>query len=471
MGIYRSVTVTCRYNAPSPSQKINATFLYPALGRVVSAQPMLRVGILKEETNEATFCHIKTVDLSNHVSFKTVDPVDTLEQYNEQIASQQGWHHDQLWHNTAEIPPWRIAIVEPSAAVVEKFPLVQDIIFSYHHALLDGTSGKLFHQNLLKEINYQLHKEVRANGTTSPTSIMQFPDAPRLPEAQDQIIQFTNSATYLIKTLWNELGPTKLRAKKIIPWHGKSIDFAIPYVTRTKPVDFQPDVVAKLLKSCREHNTTITGLFHALTVASFASRLPASEASSFSAATPISLRPFLGPNADPELKDALRVLVTSYQHAFPADLVTSLRGSSTAASLDSNIWKIAQRVKTELIKRVDTMPKDDINGLMKYNSDWFGFFQKMDGKPRKDSWEISNIGVFKDTSATPGFTVSRVYFTNGAMVTGAPVALGVGSVPGGMLTIAFSWQEGVVSEEFVNNLAADITSFVTRFDEKGVFGV
>ncbi|KID61658.1 Alcohol acetyltransferase, partial [Metarhizium hybridum] len=465
MRLYLGVTVTCRYNAPTSGQGIDESLLYPALARVVSAQPMLRVGILGEDTSKAAFCHIKTIHLANHVSFETLDGCETVDQYNEHIASQQGWHHSQPWLNIQDVPPWRIAVVKPSPAATGELSRVQEIIFSFHHALLDGNSGKLFHENLLKELNHQLGQGA-ANTTTTTTASLQFPDAPRLPEAQDQIIAFQNSPWYLVKTLWNELGPPMLRAKKHIPWHSKPSDFSIPYVTLTKAVDFQGPIVAKLLKACRQHGTTITGLFHALAAASLASRLPAGEASSFAASTPISLRPFLGPAADPEFKQSLRVLVTSQEHQFPAPLVARLR---TPKDADQSIWETAQRVKGELHRKVASVPKDDINGLMKYNSDWIGYFKKKDGQPRPDSWEVSNIGVFANPPEEAGFAVSRVYFTNGALVTGSPLALGLGSVAGGLLSVGISWQESVVGQEFIDGLAGDLTEFVTRFDETGKF--
>jgi hypothetical protein len=292
---------------------------------------------------------------------------------------------------------------------------------------------------------------------------------PQVPHSQDQAIAFENSVPYLVKTLWNELGPTRFRAKTMIPWHDKPIDFSIPYVTCCKIVDIQPVVIAKFLKACREHSTSITSLIHALTLASLATRLPASQASCFVASTPISLRPFLGPDTTDESNNLLRVLVTSYQHEFTPTLVSEFRESAKNASLDNAIWKIGQRIKAELSKRLATLPKDDVNGLMKYNSDWFDYFQRKDGQPRRTSWETSNIGVFENDSDAPGFTVSRVCFTNGAMVTGAPVALGVGSVPGACLTIALSWQKGAVADELMDHLARDLTSFADRFNETGSF--
>ncbi|KHN96110.1 Alcohol acetyltransferase [Metarhizium album ARSEF 1941] len=468
MRLYLCVTVTSRYNAPAPGQEIDAALLYPALARVVSAQPMLKVGISKQDTNEAAFCHVKAINLANHVSFKTLEAsCETLDQYNDHIASQQGWHHSQAWLNIEDTPPWRVAVIKPSPTAPRALSNIQDIIFSFHHALLDGTSGKLFHERLLEELNHQLQQRpANTTNTTNTTSSLHFPDAPKLPEAQDQIVDFSNSPLYLAKALWNQLAPARLRGKKPVPWHSKPIDFSIPYVTLTKAVDFQGPVVAKLLKACRLHNTTITGLFHALTAASLCARLPAAKTSSFVATTPISLRPFLGPSADPEFKHSLRVLVTAHEHELPAPLIDHLR---TSKSPDQDIWGIAQQVKQDLNTRLASLPRDDVGGLMKYNSDWLGFFHKKHGQPRPASWEVSNIGVFK-TASGPGFTVSRMYFTNGAMVTGSPLSLGLASVSGGPLTVALSWQESVVDQALMDGLAGDLARSVTRFNDTGEFG-
>ncbi|KAK2608610.1 Alcohol acetyltransferase [Conoideocrella luteorostrata] len=479
MGGYLSVTITCRYHSPRPGQKIDSAFLYPALGRVVSAQPMLHVGILNEHTTNASFCHIGEVNLANHVTFSTLD-CETLVQYNDQIAIRHNWHHDQRWQNIVTHPPWRVAVVEPSAAVLGELSGVQDITFSFHHALMDGTSGRLFHELLLAELNNQLQqpqqKATKEGKITPLSSVLYFPEARQLPVIH-ATIRFTNSPAYFVKTLWKEFAPAMLCAKKIVPWHGKAIDFALPYITITKPVDIPDRILTKLIITCRQHQTTITGLLHALILTSLATRLSPTEASSFAAATPISLRPFLNPEMDPKLKEHLCNVVTGCIQEFPPDVVDKLRRPTQDQTLDDTIWRVAQRVKNELNIRTSTLPKDDVSGLFKYVSDWFEFFKKKDGKPRAETWEISNIGVFKDRTqqtlqgvVSPRYRVSRMYFSNGSMVTAAAVGIGVGSVPSGALTIAISWQKAVVADELMNGLAEDLLAYVRCFDKIGTFG-
>lgn len=477
MGIYLSVTLTCRYHASQPDQKIDSALLYPALKRVVLSQPMLHVGILDEHTNKASFCHVRHVDLSHHVSFSTL-PCETMDQYDDHIALQQSRHHNQRFPDVASRPPWRIEVVEPSVPDHEYLSGMQDIIFSYHHAILDGISGRIFHEKLLVQLNTELHDKTVSTTLEppSPTStLLDMPQIIHLPAPQAQI-PFQVSPSYFVKTLWNEFAPAMLRAEKPTPWHSKPIDLSLPYVTITKPVDVPGPALSKLIQACRHHKTTITAIFHALILASLTTRLSPAEASCFAAATPISLRPFLPAQSTTQLKEMLAVLVTGNIYDFTPPTVSHLRHASPE-SLTPTIWALAHQVKTDLSLRTSTLPKDDASGLLKYVTDWFDFFRKKDGKPRLESWVVSNIGVFKDDNQTrdtdngtaPRFTVSRVYFTNGAMVTGPPLGLGIGSVVGGALTLALSWQEGVVSDELMGGLAEDLQKYMVCFDKTGSF--
>lgn len=466
MGIYRGVIVTCRYHTLNSRERIDQGTLYSALGRVILAQPMLRVGLLRDDTNEASFAHIEKLSLGDHASFSTL-PCQSLDEYNEQLATRQGWHHDQCWLDIAGRPPWRVEVVEPALTEPSGF---QDIIFAFHHSLCDGTSGRIFHEQLLRELNNQ--------SAPPAVDVLEFPQPPQLPDSQDEAVPFSNSPWFIVKTLWNEFGPSVLRSQKPIPWHGKGIDFSIPYTTRIRPIDVPAAVASKMLGACRQHKTSLTGLIHALVLASYATRLSADEAPFFASITPISLRPYLRPGADASL---LRVLVASLTQEYPPEHVAQLR-SGEPTSLDTCIWSTAQLVKGELSRRASTLPQDEIVSLMKYIPDWFAFFKAKDGQPRTHSWELSNIGVFEaprpasaaaaaaaEPASDARFGVSRMCFTNGAVVAGAPVGLGVASAPNGLLTIALSWQQTVVTDDFIAGLANDLRAFVQRFDHTGRF--
>lgn len=462
IGIYRCVTVTCRYQASPASSgaQLDAKTLYQALAKVITDQPMLRVGILGQDTNRASFSHIKEVDLRKHVTFKTLDCV-TAEQYECLLAEQQGWHHDQLWPELETRPPWRVAVLQPSGNVKQRID-PSDLVFAFHHSLMDGTSGRRFHELLLAALNSP--SQPPCSSPEAP-HLLSFPNAPTLPEAQEDAIPFTNSLPYVVKTLWSEFGPTMLRPRKTIPWHGKSIDFDIPYKTRVRPVDIPPEVVDSLLKVCREHSTSLTGLFQALALASYALHLPATEAKSFVASTPINLRPYFGPNADPERKDLLRCLITSFSHEYPADVVTALR--KPGADLDVLIWRNAKQIKDEIVEKLASLPKDDNISLMKYVGDWFDFWKKKNGRNRTESWEVSNIGVLPKPGADATWSVIRVLFTNGSMVAGPALGINIASTEKGALTAAISWQDTVVPDDLIDYIERDLSTYTRRLHETG----
>lgn len=480
LGIYRCVTVTARHQHPlTSSSHLASTSPSPsflaALAHVVRSQPMLRVGIAADDSNAAHFTHIPSLDLRAHVSV-TLVPCRSAREYEDRLAQQQGWEHDQKFTDIAERPPWRITILRPSCGEdVPELQGVEDIFFAFHHAIMDGTSGRLFHEMLLAAPSYQ--------GSNTPAEvdpILSFPDPPSLPESQEQGIDFTLSWTYTLRTLWTELGPALLKPAKQPIWNAIPIDLSLPYSTRVKTIDYSPAQLSTLLAACRSHAVTLTALLHALVLASLAKRIPSAPA--FAAATPLSLRPYLSPKkSDPAHASSLRCLVAGCSHEFPPEAVSALRAAAAAdtdADVTALIWKNAQHVKAELAQKLARIPNDDVMGLLKYIGDWFAFWRGRDGKQRVDSWEISNIGVLKNPSSSSSSSsdaqegtgaprATRLLFTNGAMVAGPPMGINVASVAGGKFTIGLSWQDRVVEEELMEQLAEDLISFAARFEETG----
>ncbi|EJD49619.1 hypothetical protein AURDEDRAFT_150454 [Auricularia subglabra TFB-10046 SS5] len=452
LGIYRCVIFTCRYTT-SPSS--SPATLYAALARVITKHPMLRVGILGQDTDNALFSHVLRVDLRNHVEFRTLDKAEGAE-YNQALSDVQAWCHDQLFEEVESRPPWRIIVARPSAQ--SEF---EDVVFRYHHSLMDGTSGKLFHEGLLAALN-----DV-GDVSAEPQYVLDFLDSPALPEGQEDAVPFTVGAMFMVGTLWSNLAPRFLRPAKPTVWHGKPIDFSHPHKARVLAVDVPAEDVANLVAACRSHNTTVTALFHALILTSLARRLPASEAPApaFVAATPINLRPWLSPSVDATLKDSLRVLVSNTTHHFPASVTGPLRDAS-GNELDALIWKAAQKIKADIRARTSTLPADDVVSLMKYISSWKNYFLEKDGQPREATWELSNVGSLNTTSSDPR-RITRLLFTNGIMVAGAPMGFSMGTVDGGPLTIGLSWQEDIVPATLLEGIVADLAAFPKRLRETG----
>ncbi|KAG6007717.1 hypothetical protein E4U21_005678 [Claviceps maximensis] len=189
----------------------------------------------------------------------------------------------------------------------------------------------------------------------------------------------------------------------------------------------------------------------------------------------------------------LSVLVTTHMHTFSASQTALLRSQlcpsdrsepASAETITSTIWSLAHDQKAHLSSRTRTLPRDDPAALLKYVPDWCAYFRGKNGHPRRESWELSNVGLLQHspaptphphaaaapTTPTPDpLSITRVCFTNGAMPVGPPFGLGLATAPDGPLTIALSWQEGAVSPALMAGLLHDLDAYIRCFDETGLF--
>lgn len=457
MGIYRAVTVSARYVPSSRASSTPITTLSPrflaALGAVITAHPMLRVGVAAEDTNAAYFTHIPSIDLTQQVSVRPVSCASEAE-LNREVSRIQALVHNKLWESAATRPPWHITLVRDDKRDCE------DAIFSYHHSLMDGTSGRLFHEFLLAAL--------RSANPANAKEVLSFPDPPAvLPETMEDAMRFTVGPLYMVGVLWNEFGPTMLKPAPQAVWGSKPVDFAMPYVTRIRPVDIPAVQTKTLVSACRAHKTTLTGLLQALAFAYFTKTIPEEDVPGFSAATPISLRKSARADIDIRTKHTMRVLLCSMDSDFSLSDIAAMRAairSTDKDALDAAVWDVAARVRGEIVKKTSNIAHNNVAGMLKHVGDWFKLHKARDGKPRANSWECSNVGALAAAEGGEGaVTVERVMFSNGAMVYGAAVGLNTASAPGGALTIALSWQEGVVVEEFVEGLGKTLEDMVAGF--------
>ena len=111
-------------------------------------------------------------------------------------------------------------------------------------------------------------------------------------------------------------------------------------------------------------------------------------------------------------------------------------------------WDEARRIKQHITTDLDKGGKDSVVGLLRFAGDLHRFFSSMHGKPREESFEFSNIGVFSSETLPDmngnGWTIGRVVFSQSADIVGAPFETSLVTGADGMLNIGFSWLEGVV---------------------------
>ncbi|KAF4449616.1 hypothetical protein F53441_7183 [Fusarium austroafricanum] len=448
LGLYRCVIVSARYNVlpnTSPNEAILA-----AIGNLIHENPMLRVGIRGEGSTEAYFTHIPEMKLSDFVEFRTSGLDQDHENFLEDVHCEV---HDQFWQNVETRPPWRVVVCRPDGA-----PSFEDVVFAFHHSLTDGVGGKLFHEKLLTQLN-------SLPSSPSAPEMLSFPEPPTLPEPQDNIIDYTTTWSHWAAGILNRFRPSFLTPAKPQLWTGGLVDFN-RHKTRLHTVYIPPAVVSTAVAESRTHGASITALLHTLVLTSLSRRLP--DAPAFESTTPMSMRPYIPPRADPSTKEALVVCVTGMTHPHSSSAVTTFRAAK--GDMSDLIWEYARKVKNDIKKRSSTLPADeDMSDIAKI-TDWLSFLGKKDGKKRARSWEVSNVGnvVNPEGEGEEGKrTMSRMLFTNGVMVSSDPMSISVASVKNGPLALGITWNEGIVEDKVMEGLARDLETYLTRLHETG----
>jgi hypothetical protein len=335
-----------------------------------------------------------------------------------------------------------------------------------HHAIADGRSTALFHTKLLNELN-----QPRGRPTQLCDRTLSIDGSRKLIQPQEELVKFSTSWFFLLQTLWRELGPTWLQGQQPeAPWVGKAITRE-PCHTELRLVTVSAVAVPRILAACRANQTTLTPLLHILVLASLARHVRPEEARAFRSSTPIDLRPFVenNPQAD---GGALGVFVTAQSHYFGAPAITAVRGRSG----EDQVWRAAAELRRSMKEHLNSVPKNDIMSMLSWVSDWRGFWLAKVGKPRQDTWEVSNIGSMpggndaRDESAK-GWRIQRSIMSQGATVAGAAISVNVAGVAGGDICIALGWQDGVVQTETVDSLAGDLQVWLDALGQgKGLVG-
>ncbi|EKJ74488.1 hypothetical protein FPSE_05238 [Fusarium pseudograminearum CS3096] len=455
MGLYRSVVVSATYSIPSREQSKEA--ILAALGSLITENPMLRVGIKDEGSTVAYFTHITEMKLDDFVEFRTSATTSDLD-FRKEVGDLHCWCHDQIFQDVETRPPWRVFVLRSE----QQSPAFEAVVFAYHHSLMDGMSGRLFHEKLHAKLN-SLPPNPTAPG------VLSFPECPELPGPQDDVIDYTTTFAQRFSSLLNWMRPSFLTPTHEI-WSAEPIEFSRPHKTRLATVDIPPAAVLSVLEATRSYRTSFTGLLHALALSSLSRRVP--DAPGFTSSTPISMRPYISPTADPALKEALFGCVTGTAHEHPFAEIEAFR-NATDETLDDLVWSYARKIKEELREKISTLPATDSLKALSSITDWTDFLVERDGNKRRRTWEVSNVGILPQAAENEPDkrTISHAMFTNGPMISSDPISISVVSVKHGMLTLGITWNDGIVDDKIMEGLRGDLEACLKQLHEEGDLGM
>lgn len=418
-----------------------------AVAQAILAHPILQVGIRDEHTKEPYFVHLPTLDLSQIVRWVDIDPAADNDSILCRVLEDR---HSNLWPDLAHRPGYEVILLAPKDSPSSGFTL--DMVFSWHHALGDGTSGTIFHQTLLQALN-----DPSPVPSFSPTThTLTLTPTPLLP-SQESLFKFPLSWTFFLKTLWTEFAPSFLRPAVETPWTGAPIT-PDHNTTHIRLLTIPAATLTSLLREVKSHSVTLTPLIHILVLRSLSLRLPPSA---FTSSTPISLRRLLPPTGAVNPRTAMGVYLAVQSHTFPSTTAQLLRSDPTN---HNQLWSLTTQLSTSLKQKVSSLPADDLVGLLPYITDphkrWLGKV----GQARETTWEVSNVGAV-EMEAEGGWRVDRMVFSQSGNVAGNAFGVNVAAVRGGELAVTLSWQEGIVQGEVMDGVRGDLEGWLTGLAE------
>ncbi|KAK9469415.1 alcohol acetyltransferase-domain-containing protein [Lipomyces arxii] len=387
LDFYRSVCIWSELDRP-----ITKPRLYAALSRLVTRHAALRAVVLDHDTKLPKFGFLARIELDKVVEFVTCESEIEL----------GSLHETKFDYTAADVPLWKLVVMNMTT-----------LAFVFDHSPLDGTSGGIFHTDLLEFINTAPESDL---SVVECDSIDMFP-------AMESVVNTRPPATYIISTLWKEFGP---KWKSGPPARNGSI-YAIPTTypvtnARYRVLTLSPSQATSALSQCRAHSTTLTAFLNAALLAAMTKAYP--SAPGFGTSIPISARRFM-PNKD----RIMGAYVFQYAEITPAQAFSWAEAARFGAAL-----KAGTTAKAGYLIGMLRMLFGNISGWM----------QAKVGQVRDRDMEISNLGAWKFVSGE--YVAVKFGFSQPVGVTNPPVVISVAGIAGGSVTMVLGYSEDIVGD-------------------------
>jgi len=433
--------------------------IYAALHTVLADHPALACGIVNEDTPKPAYIRLTKIDLRDNVIIRKLAINETLETI-------LAYEHSLLWPHLDARPGWKLLIIpHPDRSLA-------DVSFLFHHALMDGLSGPAFHYALLNALN---HPTLPAR--ISP--IIEFNDSIELPPPVESKLSLKVTYGRLLSEVFGTYAPSLMQYLPFLsstntrPWTGATASLPTPtspYIAQVRVIDIPSPYLTTILAKCKRSGSSLTAVLHGVIVLSLAKMIP--EASAFAAMTPYSVRDMTGTGMGEIVNH-----VSAVSNTYPRRFIESAQGHSGTKNDDFegfdpvSIYAIGTHFLNGLRSSKAEFPVDNALSLLQYVGDFHAFFKRKLGNPRAETFEVSNLGVFRSPITKDGgkggkvggagWRVERVLFTQAGAVVGPALGFNVASVKDGLLTISLTWQDGAVESELAEQLLQQVETSLT----------
>ncbi|KAF2112761.1 alcohol acetyltransferase [Lophiotrema nucula] len=461
INFYNNVGATAAYSNPSSPHSLQST-VFAALRILVNTHPILSAIPVDEDKKSPYFARLPSVDLrtcTQIIERKTAFfPTEAGEEDEELDAILEQQHNSHWRDNLGTRPFWNIVVLHSRGASREF-----TVSWIFHHALADGTSGLVFHRSFLAALNSQ-----STDATLEDDPIVKSPTTELLPSLE-RLHKLPLNWSFLAKVQWRDWFPN--RHPKL--WTGAKITSDLSMrTTKVRSLVLSKEKSTALLELSREHRTTLTGTLQCIAASAVLANLDPSKHDRMRVDGAVSLRRFLS-LPDRDIEDQIGAWVSQYfyTHVRPAPSTPPQHPAkeegapnepSTTTALGLFSWSEAQNVREAIAAELAKEGKNSMVGCIRWVPSLHSFFQAHVGRDRSESFELSNIGVFKPKpeEAKGEWKVGRVVFSQGAAVTGPGFEYSIATGGDGCLVLSFSWLEGIVQGEFMKRVIWGVGSCV-----------
>lgn len=137
--------------------------------------------------------------------------------------------------------------------------------------------------------------------------------------------------------------------------------------------------------------------------------------------------------------------------------VSRIRSAHDSQELMNEVWDIARSFRKDMSTELASLPNDNLIGMLPYVSNIHQIFQGRLGKPRSDTYELSNVGTIENAAPGAKWRIERTIFSQSGMGTGPGMSFNVAGVLGGPLTITATWLEGDTDAKLMDVVTRDVS--------------
>ncbi|KAH6981582.1 hypothetical protein BKA56DRAFT_484625 [Ilyonectria sp. MPI-CAGE-AT-0026] len=449
---FTNTGLSVHYTAPDPSivRDLEQT-VYNALAQVVRLHPVLFAVPVVADTKEPHWGRLPFIDLKQAVSIvqrsrpPDTDGDGTDGELDELLGDQ---HNTSFKAGYGTRPVWRLVILQ-DYGTMHQFTAC----FIAHHSMTDGTGLQIFHNSFQKALC-----DVSSGPLTSRVEhIILSRDDPIAPSLEQ------------LHPLPIPANPPKLDVTVPNEWTGSPVE--LPCRTRYASLSLPPHAMNHFTQECRRHKVAPAAALPSLVARLLYSNLPTTT-ESLTCNIPVSLRSDLPPKS-------VNGVLGNFIDAFKVKLLRSdldvqdigdrkIADSSTLSSY-MGTWNHARKIQEatrNYFSNVSPSGEPYANvAFFKLIPDIGAALTATIGKPRGESFEVSNLGSFSkptnlnDVGPIARWKSGKVLCSRCAYAAGGPLVICVLS---GDENIGFgvSWQEGSIADDVVENIIEGLKMYL-----------